>query len=110
MMRQSAPLALLLLAGCGGPAPSTTGNAAATAAESGYIARVQALTPRQREGVLFRAIQNGGGQACQGVDKVEALAPTKGRPNWRVTCPGDSQWLVTLSDDGTAIVTGARSQ
>lgn len=78
--------------------------------EHGYIARVAALTPREREGVLFRAIQSGGGAACQGVKQVENLPKTpQGQPAWRVTCDDGYQWAVALADDGTATVTGART-
>lgn len=106
-----APLAaFILLAGCGQPAPAPAPKATAPA-ETGYIARVQALAPGQRDGVLFRAIQRApGGQTCQGVTLVEPRAPTKaGQPVWRVTCEGGAQWSVMLSDDGTALVTGART-
>jgi len=98
-------VALLPLAGCGDPAPQPR----ATPAETGYIAKVQALSPREREGVLFRAIQSGGGnQKCHEVTQVEAMPPAKGgQPNWRVTCTGGGQWLVALSDNGIAQVTGA---
>lgn len=107
-MTKLAPLALLaLLAACGKPA--TTDTAPKPAAETGYIAKVQALPPGQREGVLFGAIQKGGGQACQGVKQVETMPATKtGQPVWRVTCDEGSQWSIALADDGTALVTGAR--
>ncbi len=96
------------VAACGQPAPAPV--ATATPAETGYIARVQALSPGQREGVLFRAIQGSpGGQGCQGIDQVESRPATKaGQPVWRVTCDGGAQWAVMLADDGTALVTGAR--
>jgi hypothetical protein len=98
---------LLPVAGCG---PSSTPAPAPKPKETGYIARVQGLTTGQREGVLFRAIQAGGGQACQGIKLVESLPPQRpGQPSWRVTCDEGSQWLVSLADDGTALVTGART-
>lgn len=99
-----APLAMLAACGQPAPAPSPT-----TAAESGYIARVQALSPGLRDGVLYRAIKGGGGKPCQGVAQTEVREPAKtGQPIWRVTCTDGSQWLVMLSDDGTATITGAR--
>jgi hypothetical protein len=105
-MTRAALLLPLALAACGDPAP----QAPPKPKESGYIARVQALTPGQRDGVLFRAIQAGGGQACQGTKLVEPLSPLRnGQPRWRVTCEEGSQWLVSLADDGTALVTGART-
>lgn len=94
-----------LLAGCDKPAPAPP----KPPAETGYIAKVRALTPGQREVMLFGAIQKGGGQACQGIDKVESMPATRiGQPVWRVTCSEGSQWSVALGDDGTALVTGAR--
>jgi hypothetical protein len=115
---------LVLLAACGQPASTpadTATNAASPAVEHGYIAKVQALNPGQRAGVLFRAIEKGGGKDCQGVAKVDAIgtresttrtaagtsASSAGQPTWRVTCSEGSQWTVTLGDDGTALVTGA---
>lgn len=99
---------LLALGACGDPAPAP--KAAAT--ETGYIARVQALSPREREGVLFRAIQSGGGnRQCFEVTQVEPMPPAKGgEPSWRVTCSGGGQWLVTLGDNGIAQVTGAATR
>lgn len=98
---------LALLAACGQPAPSPTANAAA---ETGYIARVQALSSGQRAGVLLRAITKSGGEGCQGVTQVETMPTSKaGQPTWRVTCAEGSQWMVVLGDDGTALVTGARA-
>ena len=108
MIKLAAIAGPLLLAACGQPAPTTT-NTAAPATASGYIAKVRALSPGQRAGMLFRAIAKGGGQGCQGVTQVEAMPATRtGQPTWRVTCQEGSQWLVSLSDDGTALVTGAR--
>ena len=98
---------LVLLAACG-QQPSQPDNAAAgPPKESGYIAKVKALPAGQREGVLFRAIQKSGGQACQGVTEVQDMAPTPaGQPVWRVICVDRTPWRVSLADDGTAFVTG----
>ena len=102
-----APLALLAACGAQEGTPAPTNNTAAE--EHGYIARVQALPAGQREGVLFRAIQSGGGSACQGVKQVDNLPATPaGQPAWRVTCMDGSLWRVALADNGTAYVTGAR--
>jgi len=108
-MTKFAPLlGALLLAACGQPAPAPTNSAAATT-EHGYIAKVQALSPGERAGVLFRAIGKSGGTGCQGVTQVETMPPSNsGQPTWRVTCGEGSQWMVALGDDGTALVTGTR--
>jgi hypothetical protein len=76
---------------------------------TGYIAKVQALPPAQRDGVLLRAILAGGGPGCQGVAKTQPQPPHNGQPIWIVTCTEGSQWLISLADDGTATVTGARN-
>ena len=106
-MRVLLALAALPLAGCqnqAAPAPKPSPT------ESGYIAKVQALSPGQREGVLLRAIIKGGGPGCQGIKTVKSEPATKaGQPDWLVTCDEGSQWEVVLSDDGTALVTGARN-
>lgn len=102
-----AALTLVLAPTACGRVPEASGNAAI--GEHGYIARVQALPPRQRDGVLFRAIQQGGGAVCQNVAQVETMPATRaGQPVWRVTCSEGSQWAVALADDGTAVITGAR--
>ena len=97
----------LLLAACGSPAPAPVNTAAA---ETGYIAKVRALRPGQRDMVLWRAITKGGGAACQGVQKAEPFPDTPDhRAVWRVTCLEGSQWLAALADDGVATITGVRS-
>jgi hypothetical protein len=112
-MAKLAPFALVvtaaaLLAACSEPAPQPAAPKAGTG-ETGYIAKVQALSAGQRAGVLFRAIEKSGGKGCQGVTQVENMPPSStGQPTWRVTCEEGSQWMVALSDDGTALVTGAR--
>lgn len=106
-MRRVTPALVLLATACGQPAPPPAPKPKPT--ESGYIARVQALPPGQRDGVLFRAIRASGGQACQEIKQVETAPPVRaGQPHWRVTCIDGSQWSVSLADDGTALVTGAR--
>ena len=106
MVKLFALAAVMLLAACSQPAPQ---QAKTPTGETGYIAKVQALPAGQRAGVLFRAIQKSGGQGCQGVTQVENMpASGTGQPTWRATCGEGSQWMVALSDDGTALVTGAR--
>lgn len=106
----AAPLAAVLLAACGQTAEPVANRSAATAGEHGYIAKVKALGTSQREGVLFRAIRSGGGASCQDIKQVDDKPATRdGQPAWLVTCIDDSQWYVTLADNGTATVTGARA-
>jgi len=108
MVKLAPVLIAALLAACSGSAPQPAPTAT-NSGESGYIAKVQALSAGQRAGVLFRAVQKSGGQGCQGVTQVETMPATKaGEPTWRVTCAEGSQWMVALSDNGTALVTGVR--
>ncbi len=98
----------LALAGCGSqPAAEQPANAnvAAAPAETGYIAKVLALPPRQLNGVLYRAIDDAK-QPCQGIAGVERQADRQGKPVWAVRCVDNSAWLVALGDDGIADVTG----
>ncbi len=97
-----------MLAGCGSPsgsdqAPAT--NTAATAQGSGYIAKVLALPPRQLNGVLYRAIDDAK-QKCQGIADTVRQKDNAGKPVWAVRCTDGGAWLITISDDGTAAVTG----
>ena len=99
-----------MLAGC--QAPSTNEQAAKTSAangaspaQSGYIAKVLALPPRQLNGVLYRAIDDAG-QKCQGIGEALRQADKAGKPMWAVRCIDGGAWLITIADDGNASVTG----
>lgn len=94
------------LTGCGSqPEPQAANTTSAAPKESGYIAKVTALPPRQLNGVLYRAIDDAK-QPCQGVAAVTRQADRKGKPVWAVRCIEGSVWLVALGDDGVAEVTG----
>jgi len=94
------------LAGCGSqPAPQPTNTASAAPRETGYIAKVTSLPPRQLNGVLYRAIDDAK-QPCQGIAGVQRQADRAGKPVWAVRCIEGSAWLVALGDDGMADVTG----
>jgi hypothetical protein len=106
------PFPLLMLAACGTgtPAADTAGNAvagnAATASDGGYAARIEALTPRLRQGVFLRAIRDGG-EECQEVTEEYGIAPIEGKPAWAVTCDRSTRWVIAIDKSGTAIVTKA---
>jgi hypothetical protein len=94
------------LTGCGSqPQPQPTNTASPAPKETGYIAKVTALPPRQLNGVLYRAIDDAK-QPCQGIAGVARQADRKGKPVWAVRCIEGSAWLVALGDDGMADVTG----
>jgi hypothetical protein len=98
-------LALLLpLAACGGEAPAPAPSP--TASAGGYIAQVKALPEGQQRGVLFRAIRDGA-KACPELSSFEAAPDQDGKPVWNAVCSDGGRWRVVLSDDGTALVTGA---
>ena len=105
-MRIVLPLAAAaLLAGCGSPTPAPAPTPTATAA-TGDTARVAALPPNLRAGVLLRAIRDAGQDCQQVVD--QAQAPTDaGPPAWVATCQDKHRWVVSIAADGTATVIDA---
>jgi hypothetical protein len=106
-MRRFVFLLALSLAACDQPAPQPSRK---PTGEHGYHAKVNALPSRLRDGVLFRAIRSGGGEACQDVKQVVDQPPAKnGDPAWLVTCSDGAEWYVQLGDDGTALVTAVRT-
>ncbi len=95
-----------MLAACGSPpAEQVTANTSAAPRESGYVAKVLALPPRQLNGVLYRAIDDAK-RSCQGIADTVRQADRKGKPVWAVRCLDGSAWLIALGDDGMADVTG----
>lgn len=110
-----APFPLLMLAACGtgSPAADVTGNAAteasgnaAAATDGGYAQRIEALSPRLRQGVFLRAIRDGG-EECQEVTEEYGIAAIEGKPAWAVTCDRSTRWVIAIDKTGTAIVTKA---
>lgn len=99
--------ATVMLAACGSPPPAEqpANTATAAPAETGYIAKVLALPPRQLNGVLYRAIDDAK-QPCQGIADAVRQADRGGKPVWAVRCLDNSAWLIALGDDGVADVTG----
>jgi len=96
-----------LLAACGSPpaADPVATDTAAAPAETGYIAKVLALPPRQLNGVLYRAIDDAK-RPCQGIAEAIRQGDRNGKPVWAVRCVDNSAWLIALGDDGMADVTG----
>lgn len=103
-MRILAPAALLvctLVAACGSPTPAPAPSPTATAA-TGDAARVTALAPPLRAGVLLRAIRDAG-QDCQQVVAQAQLKPAV----WIATCQDKRRWVVTIGPNGNATVADA---
>ena len=96
-----------MLAACGSQpaAEQAATNTTAAPAETGYIAKVLALPPRQLNGVLYRAIDDAK-RPCQGIAEAIRQGDRAGKPVWAVRCVDNSAWLVALGDDGMASVTG----
>jgi hypothetical protein len=97
-----------MLTGCGSPPAAEQPGAntvAAAPTQTGYIAKVLALPPRQLNGVLYRAIDDAK-QPCQGIAEATRQTDRQGKPVWAVRCTDNSAWLITLADDGVADVTG----
>lgn len=88
----------LALSGCGQPAPQQ--NAAAPAKpEVDYLGRINALAPKQRDVVFYRALDDAGSD-CQSVSNSEPRAPVQGRPAWTVHCEDGRDWVVILQENG----------
>lgn len=101
------PLLAVALAACGSdPAPESQPSPTQSANPAALVA---AMPAGQRHAVLFRAIRDAG-RACQRVEGAE-VAPAGTPPgSWLATCDDGARWLVTLTPDGTAIVSGGPSQ
>ena len=95
------------LSACGSqPAPEATAVANGSAPrETGYVAKVLALPPRQLNGVLYRAIDDAK-RPCQGIAEAVRQSDRAGKPVWAVRCIDGGAWLIALGDDGMADVTG----
>jgi hypothetical protein len=106
-MMESRPMKILMpgclaltLAGCGQPAPQQNTAAAAPAKpEIDYLARINALAPKQRDVVFYRALDDAGSD-CQSVSGSEPRAPVAGRPAWAVHCEDGRDWVVILQESG----------
>lgn len=99
-------LVAALLAACGAPTPDNAATPA-TAAEAGstanYAQEVLALSDKERDAVLFRAIRDAG-IGCQGVTGSERAAGDAAHPQWRAQCTDGSYHLVSIDPAGTALV------
>jgi hypothetical protein len=97
---------LVLLGGCGNPAPeeANANNAATAAPQDDSQARMAALTPGQREEVLFQAIKDAG-RDCPNVERTVQQAPVKDAPAWKITCTNKREWIVIVGKSGVAVVT-----
>lgn len=106
MMRVPIIVALTLpLAACGsGAEPPSATNISAP--EDDYVARIRALSPGQRDGVLLRAVRDAG-RDCQQVTKSDAIPDVMGAPAWTATCDNGGIWVVAFNPGGVATVTSA---
>ena len=98
---------VLPLAGCGSASEqaATTNNTAAAVPDD-YVARIRALPPGQRDGVLLRAVRDAG-RDCQQVTKSTAIPDIAGAPAWQATCADGGSWVVAFNPGGVATVTSA---
>ncbi|WP_375403647.1 hypothetical protein [uncultured Sphingomonas sp.] len=100
----------LALAACDDAADSADSNATATTNAAAPVRlstvqqRVVDLSPQLRDGVLFRAIRDGGAE-CQGVAAAAREADQDGRPVWSARCTEGSAYLIAIGADGVAQVT-----
>ena len=97
---------ILLLAGCGGPAPEAA-NQAATANTNETENTIAALPEGARNAVFIRAIRDTGGpaaQSCQHVDSSQAAGEYRSYPVWRAHCDDGSSFTIVLTAPDTAQV------
>ena len=98
----------LALAACAQAADTNTtaaaANGAAPAGPAAVQKRVVDLSPQLRDGVLFRAIRDGGAE-CQGVSATAREADQDGRPVWSARCTDGPAYLIAIGRDGVAQVT-----
>jgi hypothetical protein len=104
-------LILLMLGACQpppAPAPDNTADAGpepvATADKDYYADRINALTDKQRDAVLFKAIKDAGGE-CVAVTGSAAHAPVQGHHAWTTHCAASKNeraldWVVVLQPGG----------
>ncbi|MFA6112953.1 MAG: hypothetical protein WC729_03155 [Sphingomonas sp.] len=104
-------LATLMLGGCeqaSAPAPDNDSAAAVAPvkpAEKDYYAdRINALTDKQRDAVLLKAITDAGGE-CPAVTGSAVQAPVEGHHAWIVHCTAGKDlraldWVVVLGSGG----------
>jgi len=95
----------LMLAACGGSGGRDTGgNTAAPAALTEVQQQVINMNEGQRNGVLLRAILDGG-EECQGVSRSKRLPDNEGRPTWGARCGDGPAFQIAIGPDGVARVT-----
>lgn len=107
-------LILLALGACQQPAtpdpvaPDNTAGVtpqpAATAEKDYYADRINALTDKQRDAVLFKAIKDAGGE-CVAITGSAVHAPVQGRHAWLAHCAAGKDeraldWVVVLQPGG----------
>lgn len=90
---------MVVLAGC---TPASGPESQNTAAIN-YTAALATLSGPERDGVFLRAILDAG-KPCQKITKSEAVQAFGQAPEWRVTCAGGEQHLLSVKPDGTALV------
>ncbi|CUS45811.1 hypothetical protein MGWOODY_Smn2008 [hydrothermal vent metagenome] len=102
------PMLTLALSGCGQPASQQNATAQAQAPAPAqapakptvdYLARINALAPKQRDVVFYRALDDSGSD-CQAVSSSEPRAPVEGHPAWTAHCEDGRAWVVILQDSG----------
>lgn len=98
------PVLTVALSGCGQPASQQNATAQVPAQAQAkpnvdYLARINALAPKQRDVVFYRALDDSGSD-CQAVSSSEARAPVEGHPAWTAHCEDGRTWVVILQDSG----------
>lgn len=110
MLRHAVIAAILplSLAACGSSGNTATQEATTNnGSDVAYLARIEQMNENERNGVLFRAISDAG-RACQGVTRSVAGPAMQGNPSWVATCDDGTPWVVSINNQGTALVTAVQ--
>jgi hypothetical protein len=95
-------LALIAVTGCD-EGRELSGTAAPPAIQNDYKARIDALTPGQRDALFLRAIRDAK-QDCQGVVGSAYNGEHFGMPAWVARCSDGRDWMVMVGANGQAHV------
>ena len=96
--------AVTMLSACGSDGGSAP--AANQTAGTDYRQRLETMTEGQRNAVFIRAIRDAGLE-CQHVQGSVPAGEYRGMPVWDVRCPGDRNWTIVVTGDGTAQILNA---
>jgi hypothetical protein len=96
-LRSIAPIAMVLMAGCGdGSEPAPTRSVQPT---SEYVEKLKGLSEMNRGLALRRAVQDTGG-TCKKVDQSGFQENYKNMSMWTARCSDGKDWAVFIAPNG----------